>query len=60
MDMKLSLDNKRVFDDRALRSKFGPKKDEVTGRWRELQNEELRKLYSSPSEVKEEKDVLGM
>jgi hypothetical protein len=27
---------------------FGPKKDEVTGRWRKLHNEELHELYSSP------------
>jgi hypothetical protein len=31
---------------------FGPKRDEVTGEWRELHNEELRDLYSSPSVVK--------
>jgi hypothetical protein len=29
--------------------RFGPKKDEVTGGWRKLHNEELRDLYSSPS-----------
>jgi hypothetical protein len=28
---------------------FGPKRDEVTGEWRKLHNEELRDLYSSPS-----------
>jgi hypothetical protein len=27
---------------------FGPKRDEVKGRWRKLHNEELRDLYSSP------------
>jgi hypothetical protein len=28
---------------------FGPRRDEVTGEWRKLHNEELRDLYSSPS-----------
>jgi hypothetical protein len=32
-----------------LRRIFGPKRDEVTGEWRKLHNEELRDLYSSPS-----------
>jgi len=30
-----------------LRGIFEPKKDEVTGKWRKLHNEELNKLYSS-------------
>jgi hypothetical protein len=34
---------------RVLRRIFGPKRDEVTGSWRKLHNEELRNLYSSPS-----------
>jgi hypothetical protein len=38
-----------VFENRMLRRIFGPKKDEVTGEWRKLHNEELRDLYSSPS-----------
>jgi hypothetical protein len=33
----------------VLRRIFGPKRDEVTGEWRKLHNEELRDLYSSPS-----------
>jgi hypothetical protein len=37
-----------VFENRVLRI-FGPKRDEVTGRWRKLHNEELCDLYSSPS-----------
>jgi hypothetical protein len=37
----------RVFEDRVLSRIFGPKRDEVTGDWRELQNEELHNLYSS-------------
>jgi uncharacterized membrane protein len=34
----------RVFENRVLRRIFGPKKDEVTGEWRKLLNEELRDL----------------
>jgi hypothetical protein len=33
----------------VLRRIFGPKRDEVTGEWRQLHNEELRDLYTSPS-----------
>jgi hypothetical protein len=38
-----------VFENRALRIIFGPKRDEVTGEWRKLHNEELNDLYSSPN-----------
>jgi hypothetical protein len=38
-----------VFENRVLKRIFGPKRDEVTGGWRKLHNEELRDLYSSPS-----------
>jgi hypothetical protein len=31
---------------------FGPKRDEVTGRWRKLHNEEVHNLYSSPSIIR--------
>jgi hypothetical protein len=41
-----------VFKNRVLRSKFGLKRDEVTGEWRKLHKEELRDLYSSPSIVR--------
>ena len=34
-----------------LRRIFGPKRDEITGEWRKLHNEELNKLYSSPNIV---------
>jgi hypothetical protein len=34
----------RVFVNRVLRRIFGPKRDEVTGEWRKLHNEELRNL----------------
>jgi hypothetical protein len=39
----------RVFERKVLRRIFGPKRDEVTGGWRKLHNEELHDLYSSPS-----------
>jgi hypothetical protein len=42
----------RVFENRELRRIFGPKKDEVTGGWRKLHNEELHSLYSSPSIIR--------
>jgi hypothetical protein len=42
----------RVFENRVLRRIFGPKRDEVTGCWRKLHNEELHNLYSSPSIIR--------
>jgi hypothetical protein len=38
----------RVFENRALRRIFGPKRDEVTRKWRKLHNEKFNDLYSSP------------
>jgi hypothetical protein len=38
-----------VFENRVPKRIFGPKRDEVTGEWRKLHNEELRDLFSSPS-----------
>jgi len=39
----------RVFENMVLRRIFGPRRDEVTGEWRRLHNEELNYLYSSPN-----------
>jgi hypothetical protein len=41
-----------VFENGVLRRMFGPKRDEVTGGWRKLHNEELHNLYSSPSVIR--------
>jgi hypothetical protein len=42
----------RVFENRVLRSIFGPKRDEVTQEWRKLYHEKLNDWYSSPSIVR--------
>jgi hypothetical protein len=42
----------KVFENRVLRRIFGPKRAEVTGRWRKLHIEELHGLYSSSSIVR--------
>ena len=42
----------RVFENRVLGRIFGPKRDEVTGEWRKLYNEELSDLCSSPNIVR--------
>jgi hypothetical protein len=42
----------RVFENKVLRRIFGPKRDEVTGGWRTLHNEELHDLYSSSSIIR--------
>jgi len=41
----------RVFEIVVLRRIFGPRRDEVTGKWRRLHNKELNDLYSSPNIV---------
>jgi len=41
-----------VFENRVLRRILGPKRYEVTGKWKKLHNEELNDLYSSPNIVR--------
>jgi hypothetical protein len=43
----------RVFQNRVVRTIFGPKRDEVTGEWRKLHNEEHHILYSSPNIIRQ-------
>jgi hypothetical protein len=42
----------RLFENRVLRRIFGSKRDEVTGGWRKLHNEELHNLYSSTNTIR--------
>jgi hypothetical protein len=42
----------KVFENRVLRRICGPKRDEVTGEWKKLHNEELHDLYSLPSVIR--------
>jgi len=51
-----------VSENRVLRRIFGPKRDEVTGQWRKLHNEDVNDLYSAPNivrVVKIEKNEIG-
>jgi hypothetical protein len=51
-DFKRGTRRLRVFENRVLRRIFGPKRDEVTGEWRKLHNEELLDLNSSPNIIR--------
>ena len=42
----------KVFENRVLSRIFWPKRDEVTGEWRKLHNEELNDLYCSANIVR--------
>jgi hypothetical protein len=42
-----------VFENRVLRTIFGPKRDEVTGEWNKLHNEELQNLYPSQDIIRQ-------
>jgi hypothetical protein len=46
-----------VFENRVLRRIFGPKRDEATGEWKTLHNEELNDLYSSPNSIRVIKSI---
>jgi hypothetical protein len=48
-----------VFENRVLRRIFDSKRDEVTGGWRKLHNNELHNLYSSQSVIRMVKDEMG-
>ena len=51
--LKLQEERKlRVSENMVLRGIFGPRRDEVTGEWRRLRNEELNDLYCSPNIVR--------
>jgi hypothetical protein len=44
-----------VFENRVLRRIFGPKRDEVTGEWRNLRDEELHNFFLSPDIISQVK-----
>ena len=44
--------NLKVFENMVLRRIFGPRRDEGTGEWRRLHDEEPNDLYSSPNIVR--------
>ena len=53
LEIKLREERKlRVFENTVLRKIFGIRRDEVTGEWRRLHNEELNDMYSSPNIVR--------
>jgi len=42
----------RVWEKRVVKGMFGPKREEVTGDWRQLHNEQLCVLYCSPNDIR--------
>ena len=50
--MKYYICGEELFENRVLWRVFGPKRDETTGEWRKLHNEELSDLYSLPNIVR--------
>jgi hypothetical protein len=54
LSLKLREEHRlKVFENRVLRRIFGPKRDDVTGEWRKLHNEELHNFYSSPDIIRQ-------
>jgi hypothetical protein len=47
----------RVFENKVLRTNIWTKRDEVTGEWRKMHNEELHILYSSPNIIRQIKSM---
>jgi hypothetical protein len=53
LDLLLRLEHRlKMFERRELRGTFRPKRDEVTGRWRNLHDEKLRNLCCSPNIIR--------
>jgi hypothetical protein len=50
----------RLFGNRKLMKTFGPKRKEVTGKWRKICNEQLQYLYSSPNVIQVKKSKTRM
>jgi len=48
-----------VFENKVLRRIFEPRREEVTGGWRRLHNEELHNFYTSPNIIKAIKSIHG-
>jgi hypothetical protein len=44
-----------MFENKVLRRIYGPTRDEVTGEWRKMHNEEIHILYSSPNIIRQNK-----
>jgi hypothetical protein len=53
INFEITVPRLRVFENRALRRIFGPKKDKVTEEWRKLHNGDLHNLYSSPNTIRQ-------